>query len=169
MRPSTSPHKKGSIVNHPIVVGVFVAVLLGACTERTPALKKLDEQAATVGIMALQWPKVVSSNEGFAVTVAVRNVGGQALPSLGARSDGALRINATYHWKTGDGKAVVWDGILTPLDHDLAVGAEQTLNLAISPPPAAGKYVLEIDLVQTGAFWFGGVGSQTASMVIEVK
>ena len=88
---------------------------------------------------------------------------------MSARSDGALRINATYHWKTGDGKAVVWDGILTPLDHDLAVGAEQTLILTVRPPPSAGKHVLEIDLVQTGAFWFGGVGSQTASMVIEVK
>ena len=156
-------------MNHPIVFAGLVAVLLTACTERTPAVKKLDEQAATVGIMALQWPKVVSSNGDFTVTVAVRNVGGPALPSLAARSDGALRINATYHWKTGDGKAIVWDGILTPLDHDLAVGAEQTLILMVRPPPSPGKYVLEIDLVQTGAFWFGGVGSQTASMVIEVK
>lgn len=155
-------------MNRLALIWIVAALSLSACTEKTPA-QRLDERGVKVGIMALQWPGVVTANSGFATTVVVRNIGAQTIPSLSARSDGSLRVHASYHWRSGDQKVVVWDGVLTPLDADLRVGAEQALNLSVRAPATPGKYILEIDLLQTGAFWFGGVGSQTASMVIEVK
>jgi hypothetical protein len=63
----------------------------------------------------------------------------------------------------------VWDGLLTPLGADLAPGKQREVVLQVESPKAPGRYILEIDVLQTTAFWFAGGGSQTASMVIDVK
>jgi hypothetical protein len=152
-----------------IAVLAAAACLAAACSESTPAVQKLDERAVAVGIMAVQWPKVVAAGSDFAVKAVIRNASGVTIPSQAARGDGALQVNATYHWWSMERKPVVWDGILTPLKADLAPGGEQQLDLAVKAPGTPGVYVLELDLVQNTAFWFGGAGSQTATMIVEVK
>lgn len=145
------------------------ACALGGCTERTVASRPLDQGAMQVGIMALQWPKVVATGSTFTVKVAIYNAGNQPIPSQAASPQGALRVSATYHWRAGDYRPVIWDGVLTQLPADIAPGAEQRVELSVKSPPSPGKYLLEIDLVQAGAFWFGGAGSQTAAMLVEVR
>jgi hypothetical protein len=152
------------------VLGAFMAAtLIAGCTERTAAVGKLDRQSAVVGIMALQWPKVVVANSDYVVKVAIRNNAGVTLPALGADASGALRVNVSYHWETTDHRVVVWDGILTPLRSDLAPGDQQELDVKVHAPASPGQYFLELDVLQSGVFWFGGVGSQTATMLVDVR
>lgn len=151
---------------------VFAALavsLLTACTEKTPASHKLDERSAQVGIMAVQWPKVVLANTDFTVKAVVHNASGDSIPSQAASKSGALRVNATYHWRSTDYKVVVWDGILTPLASDLLPGTDEDVDVNVRAPSSPGTYILELDLVQATAFWFGGVGSQTATMLVQVR
>ena len=68
-----------------------------------------------------------------------------------------------------DEKVVVWDGLVTPLKHDLKKDEEQNIDIVVKTPSVPGNYILEIDLLQNSAFWFGGAGSQTARIVINVK
>jgi len=156
-------------MNRAKLAAAAACLALAACSQKTPADKRLDERTVAVGIMALQWPKVVEANSEFVVKLAVRNAGGTPLPSQAATPDGALRVNAAYHWKTTGNQVVVWDGVLTPLAEDLAPGAEQALDAAVKAPPSPGMYILEFDLVQSTAFWFGGAGSQTAQLLVEVR
>ena len=151
----------------PIVI--LSATLLGSCTERTPLQQRLDERSASVGIMALQWSREVARNTDFTVKLMVRNAGGETIPSQASRANPSLQVQASYHWKTTDHRVIVWDGVLTPLASDLLPGDEQRLELAVRAPDQPGKYVLEVDLLQTTAYWFGGSGSQTATMIIDVR
>lgn len=152
-----------------IATGLIVVLVLAGCEGQTVAKGKLDQRATSVGIMALQWPKLVSVGTKFEAKVAVRNTGDQALPSLPGGANGALGVNVSYHWRGTDARIIVWDGLLTPLGTDLAPGKQREVVLQVESPKAPGRYILEIDLLQTTAFWFAGGGSQTASMVIDVK
>lgn len=152
-----------------IAIGLVVVLVLAGCEGQTVANGQLDQRATSVGIMALQWPKVISVGTKFEVKVAVRNTGDRTLPSLPGGANGALGVNASYHWRGTDARVVVWDGLLTPIGTDLAPGKQTEVFLQVESPNAPGRYLLEIDLLQTTAFWFAGAGSQIASMIIEVK
>lgn len=156
-------------LKYALAIGLVIVLGLAGCDRQTAATGKLDQRVTSVGIMALQWPKAVPVGAKFEVKLAVRNTGDRTLPSLPGSADGALGVNASYHWKGTDARVVVWDGLLTPLGADLAPGDQKEVSLQVESPKAPGLYVLEIDLLQTTAFWFAGAGSQTASMVIDVK
>lgn len=138
------------------------------CTEKTAATQRLDVKATRVSIVATNWPRSVSTTTDFVVNVTVTNVGEIFIPSLGKEKGDLLRGGVSYHWRQMDDKVVIWDGISNPLKSDLKKGDQQMLEIAVMAPPAAGKYILEIDLVQNSAFWFSSAGSQTARMTIDV-
>jgi hypothetical protein len=143
--------------------------LLAACSQKTAAPQKLDENNARFGIMALNWPHGVSANSNFIVDVEVANAGEVVLPALGKDNTDQFKVGLSYHWRQVDEKVVVWDGAFTPLKKDLKKGDDDKLQLAVKAPPAPGKYILEIDGLQNGALWFAGVGSQSARITIDVK
>jgi len=144
------------------------AFFLNGCSQQTAATQKLDEKAVKVGIMATNWPKRVAVNSDFSVSAKVINVGQATLPSLGKDGD-LLKVGITYHWRSTDDKVVIWDGLVTPLKSDLKNGEEQKIEMIVKSPADPGLYILEIDLVQNSAFWFAGVGSQTARTLITVN
>jgi len=152
------------------LTGIYLLVLIfiGGCGEKTAATKKLDEKLVQVGIMVIEWPKSITSNTDFIIKSKIINSGEITLPSLG-KDDYLLKVGISYHWKLIDGNIVIWDGLLTSLKHDLKKNEEQNIDISIKSPKNPGAYILEIDLLQSNAFWFGGVGSQTAQMIINVK
>jgi hypothetical protein len=150
-------------------MSALLLLSLCACSKQGPVVKKLDPQVAKVGIMAIDWPKTVSASGEFPVTTLVRNVGAQTLPALGGALDDALQVNMAYHWLSMDGKPVIWDGLRTPIGAALGTSDSREVKLAVRAPPTPGDYVLEVDMVQEKEFWFGGVGSQTARMTINVQ
>lgn len=151
-----------------ILLFVSIVLLLNGCGQKTAATQKLDETSVKVGVMGLNWPKTVAANTDFTVNAKIINAGDVTIPALGKDGD-LLKVGITYHWKTMDEKVVVWDGVVTSLKSDLKKDEEQKVDIATKSPPGPGKYILEIDLVQNSAFWFGGAGSQTARMIIDVK
>lgn len=143
--------------------------LLSGCAQKTEATQKLDEKIVRVGISASDWPRAVSASTDFVVNATVVNAGEATIPALGKAKGDMLKVGLSYHWRQMDDKVAVWDGIFNPLKADLKKGDSQRLDIAVKAPATPGKYILEMDLVQNGAFWFAGVGSQSARMTIEVN
>lgn len=151
-----------------ILFFLLSAHLLIGCSQQTAATQNLDEKAVQVGIMAMNWPKKVNANTDFLVNAKILNAGQVTIPALGKDGD-LLKVGITYHWRNLDEKVVIWDGLVTPLISDLKKGDEQKIEMTVKSPTNPGLYILEIDLVQNSAFWFAGVGSQSARMVIAVS
>lgn len=68
-----------------------------------------------------------------------------------------------------DGKPLVLECLRTPLGAALRKSDSREVKLVVRVPPTPDRYVLEVDVVQEKEFWFGGVGSQTARMIINVQ
>ena len=63
-------------------------------------------------------------------------------------------MNLSYHWFDRTGAVVVFDGLRTPLPHDVQPGESVQLRATIQPPDRAGQYTLEVTLVQETVAWF---------------
>ena len=144
-----------------------LSVFLGACSSQTAVEGKLDQGDVRTALLATGWPAKITTDTDFKISMKVLNTGAITIPSLGKDGD-MLRVGASYHWLGTDNRVVLWDGFFSPLKSDLKPGKSQDLLLAVRSPKAAGKYILEVDMLQNSVFWFGGAGSQTARMVIDV-
>ncbi|TMC25638.1 MAG: hypothetical protein E6J27_14750, partial [Chloroflexi bacterium] len=76
--------------------------------------------------------------------------------------------NLGYHWIDGAGRAVVWDGVRTKLNADVAPGASAVLQASLAYPSAAGTYTLRWDMVEEGVSWFSGKDVRTADQAVQV-
>ena len=74
------------------------------------------------------------------------------------RSDGDHPVMASYHWSTADGRRLDGEGLRTPLPRRVAQAESLAVNIRVIAPSEAGRYVLEIDLVQEGRTWFSEQG-----------
>jgi hypothetical protein len=145
-----------------------VAALTG-CSRRTEATDKLDQAQSRVGIGTTAYPNAVIANTDFIISASVSNAGQVTLPALGKDKGDLYRVGVSYHWRQMDEKIAVWDGVFNPLKLDLKKGATLNMDIAVKAPPGPGRYILELDVLQNGAFWFGGAGSQTARITVDVK
>lgn len=75
-------------------------------------------------------------------------------------------IAASYHWLDERGNAIVWDGIRTPLGHEIEPGGRTVVEVAVRAPLPPGRYGFSLDLVAEHRAWFGelGVGSPQADV-----
>jgi len=153
---------------HSTLILCAVAALAG-CSQQTEATDKLAQDQSRVGIAATAYPNTAAVNTDFVVSVSVVNAGQVTLPSLGKNKTDMNKVGISYHWRQTDEKIAVWDGAFTPLKSDIKKGDAQALDLTIKAPPAPGTYILEIDALQSGVFWFAGAGSQTARINVTVK
>nr|MDQ3806490.1 SAM-dependent methyltransferase [Acidobacteriota bacterium] len=88
-------------------------------------------------------------------------------PALG-RSDNGFRLFLGNHWLDAAGRVLVNDDARAALPFDLAPGEEAEIPLVVRAP-AAGEYVLEVDLVQESVSWFGLKGSATLKQKVTVE
>jgi 2-polyprenyl-3-methyl-5-hydroxy-6-metoxy-1,4-benzoquinol methylase len=64
-------------------------------------------------------------------------------------------VNLCYHWlHEGSGEVAVWDGERTPVLPRCAPGASGAYTMRVVAPPAPGRYVLRVTLVQEQVCWF---------------
>ena len=84
------------------------------------------------------------------------------------RAAGAHPVRLAYHWSDLDGRMVVWDGARTALAADVPAGATVTLRALIAPPTLFGAYVLQVDLVREGWFWFSAANVAPLSRTVYV-
>lgn len=70
------------------------------------------------------------------------------------RTKGSTPIHLSYHWLDTDGACVVHDGARTRLAPELPGGSEHTYTAQVIAPASAGRYVLQVSLVQEQVGWF---------------
>ena len=85
--------------------------------------------------------------------VTVKNTSKNMWPSK-PNEKGRNAVNLSYHWFDRKGAVVVFDGLRTPLPHDVQPGESVQLRATIQPPDRAGQYTLEVTLVQETVAWF---------------
>ncbi len=72
----------------------------------------------------------------------------------------------SYHLLDADGKEIETDGCRTPID----VNPFSTQDLEMSfEVPEAGTYILVLDIVKEGEFWFENMEGQPTEITVTVK
>ena len=72
------------------------------------------------------------------------------------------------HWRDEAGAEVRYDDGRAMVPNGLAPGEQVQLTIEVNTPPSAGRFILELDLVQEGVAWFGDKGSQILRANIDV-
>ncbi|MEC5398157.1 hypothetical protein [Uliginosibacterium sp. H1] len=144
-------------------------LLLVGCDTQTPAAASLFDAGVRTAVVLTEWPGKVATDADFPVGVRVFNSGTVLIPSLPAVSEKGKRVGVSYHWFGTDNRLVQWDGLVTSLGSDVRPGGDLDVALKVRAPAEPGRYILEVDLLQTGVFWFAGSGSQTARVVVDVS
>jgi cell division septation protein DedD len=98
-------------------------------------------------------PARLPAGETVTAEVLVKNSSKNDWPSK-PDEKGRRAVNLSYHWIDRRGDVVVFDGLRTPLPYDVAAGESVRLNASIRAPDRAGKYTLEVTLVQEAVAWF---------------
>jgi hypothetical protein len=101
----------------------------------------------------------------IALPVTVRNEG-----LITWLSSGSQAVFLSYHWyDPAEDKMVVFEGLRTSLPADLPPGAEVGLDAWVRAPTKAGRYILQLDMVQEDVLWFSAQGSETGDVPVEVS
>ena len=141
-------------------VGWFASLAGGVTPYRVPTTVAALRYAAAFGAMS-----PMSAFWAESKTLAVKLTNNGNIPWNAA---GANPVNLSYHILDAAGRAVVWDGIRTPLGGDVAPGQSKDLSITFTTPGSSGSYTLVVDLVREGIGWFEGTGSPPARVPLSV-
>jgi SAM-dependent methyltransferase len=116
------------------------------------------------------YPATIHASGGsrVSVPVTIQNVGECAWPSVGDRERKYV-VQLGNHWLTPEGETVVWDDGRQPLPYDLSPNTAIHMVLAVTAPLSAGKYILELDMVQEAVAWFKHKSSTPARVQAEIE
>ena len=107
-------------------------------------------QLSVIRLATVQAPAETGAGQRFAVAVEISNRSAFVLGSMQPSP-----VHISYHWMSGDAEtATLFDGIRTPIRPPLAPGATRRFEALVDSPPAPGRYVLRMTLVQEGVQWF---------------
>jgi hypothetical protein len=112
-------------------------------------------------------PSVVRTGEQFSLRVRVKN-DSKTVWLAQDRTGGPFQISLGNHWLDKEGQMIVHDDGRSAVLDDIAPGQEVEMPLAVNAPKMPGEFVLEIDMVQEGASWFGVRGSPTVRLRMKV-
>lgn len=98
-------------------------------------------------------PTEMVADQVISADVTIKNITERSWPSQ-PNSEGRNAVTLSYHWLDKKGRAVVFEGLRTPLPHDIGPGESAQLKAAIQVPSRAGNYNLEVTLVQEFVAWF---------------
>jgi SAM-dependent methyltransferase len=157
----------------------FVRVLApgGVAVFQAPSHRREPVAAAPLGDGAFRArlefaappPSEVAAGERFSVAVVVRNEGDAWWPAV-VEGPGPFHVRVGNHWRTRRrGRVVVPDDGRTPLARDIPPGDEHVHSLVATAPARAGRYVLELDMVQERVAWFADRGSPTLRADVKVR
>ena len=106
------------------------------------------------GYDALAGPEEARAGDVFSATVRITNRSWKVWDSHAE----ANPVLLSYHWIDRKGSTLIEDGLRTPLPRPVAPGEACVAAFRVQCPPAAGRYVLAIDLVHEGVTWFSQAG-----------
>jgi cell division septation protein DedD len=133
------------------LAALIVVAALMACGEARP--RRLPESGFQVKLEAHEVPREIKVNETAVAEITVTNASPVIWPS---KSDerGRFGVHLAYHWLSEKGTMVVFDGLRTAFPNDVKPGESVDLKANIRAPEKAGRYVLEVTLVQERSAWF---------------
>ncbi len=106
----------------------------------------------------------LDAGQAITLTVAVRNTSVQTWPAAGEQP-----VRLSYHWiDAARQHTVVFDGVRTPLPHDVAPKDQVTLDARVLAPEQPGDYILQWDMLQERVTWFSTRGQPTADIAAQV-
>jgi hypothetical protein len=97
-------------------------------------------------------------------TVEAENAGSAVWRTRGP-GDGLF---LAYHWLDERGNAIVWDGLRTPLERDVAPGERLRQAMALRGPIPPGRYRLAVDFVEEHKFWLAELGNGPLERELDV-
>lgn len=94
----------------------------------------------------------LSAHEVVTVPVTLSNYGQMTWSAAGV-----LPIHVSYHWMSAaEDVYLVFEGLRTPLPHDVSPGETLSVDAIVQAPPRPGDYRLQWDLVHESVTWFEG-------------
>jgi 4-amino-4-deoxy-L-arabinose transferase-like glycosyltransferase len=105
-------------------------------------------------------PTQLRTGQQATVEVRVRNMS-HSTWLAGERSGGEFRVAVGNHWLDRNDNSLVNDDGRGSITHDVPPDETISVPLIINAPRQPGEYLLEVDMVQEGASWFGLKGSRT--------
>ncbi|MCB0972126.1 MAG: methyltransferase domain-containing protein [Acidimicrobiales bacterium] len=144
-----------------------VVAVRGPHPDPAVTLDALASYEATWGDVEL--PGEVVSGSRAVGTAVVTNAGMQGWSATGG-DGGHGMVAIAYRWRGEDGDVAVWEGLRSPLPHDVAVGEEVLVDpVTIQAPATPGAYRLDLTLVQEGIAWFDHEGCTTLPIDVVVR
>lgn len=133
-----------------------------ASPETGAADEPLPEDACKVAVEVSEIPAKAPASH-MRLAVRVTNASTRTW-----RQSPTYPLNLGNHWRDGDGALIVANDGRTLLPRELAPGESADLDLDVRTPETAGRYLLDIDVVQEGVRWFADVAGTCASREVEI-
>lgn len=125
----------------------------------------VDLSAAFGSVSVIDAPSEVSTGSHFEIHVKLSNEGLEPWVGYGSNP-----IRLSYHWALTEGKQVVRDGARSSLrSRTVQPGASCEEYMRVAAPIVAGKYLLEVTLVQEGIAWLETRGLTSAREPVHVN
>jgi len=134
--------------------------------ERTQVNGPLTENGFNATLEPLNAPSTFKHDRALTIFVRATNTSGVVWPSLAAEK-GQHQIAVAVRWLQ-DNKPTGASAEVT-LPYDLGPGESTILPLSLNAPTAAGKYTLQVDLVQGGVKSFGERGTKPLGLEILIE
>lgn len=125
----------------------------------TPQLTEFHAQ-----IHLLQALEQLRLNEVVALEAEITNTSGQTWGSIGQRP-----VHLSYRWQAPAGGWLEFDGLRTPLPHDIAPGETFRHYLTIKTSSQPGDALLQLTLVQEGVAWFDEQGCPPLEVRVRIR
>ena len=128
----------------------------------------LPAEAFRAELSVRESPTDLRAKKQTVLLVRIKNVSAVTWPAR-ERGGGIHQVSVGNHWLDADGKTLINDDARSALLRDLKPGETIELPLTVNAPAVAGRYLLEIDMLQEGVSWFGLKGSQTVRVPVNVR
>lgn len=149
-----------------MVAVTFVALWgIAGCGER--GSRRLPEGGFRVAFESHKIAPVIKKGETVSADVTVKNISSATWPSKPDEKN-RYAVTLSYHWFNKNGEAVVYEGLRTPLPHDLKPDESVTLKATIQAPDKPGTYTLELTMVQELVAWFPERGGEKLALPVNV-
>ena len=149
-------------------ISLWVAVVIASLTAcNSDVSKPLPDIAFKVKFAEHRIPKEMAVGQKVTSDVTFSNASERKWPSK-PNPKRRHAVNLAYHWLDKKGEMVVYDGLRTPLPHDLEAGGTMQLKMAIHAPDRAGDYILQVMPVQEGVAWFSEKGGTPLEVLVHV-
>ena len=156
---------KNLFVFEAALLSLFLLSFFGCREDTSP---KLPLAGFKVEFVKNEIPTEMMADQKVSADVTVKNASSKTWPSK-PDSKGRNAVYLSYHWLDRKRQIVVFDGLRTPLPHDLNPGESITLKAAILAPKKTGDYILHLTLVQEGVAWFSEMDGGHILISVAVK